>query len=789
MSNKFFAAFSMLMAGFFSVSAQRSIGNDAPTLYIIKWLKGKPVPSFEQGKVYLVEFGYVACPPCRAAIPHLTAVARKYRKDEKVEVVSIFTAESDTKNPGDLSYIKRIEDLTRFMGDKMDYAIAVDVPMQKTREAWGLQSTGFPAFFIINQEGKIAYNQTGSDVEMDFALDAIVNTGRYDARLFEKSEQKKEIDSFYTAWDKFDEQQQRLKQKGDYAEMIRNIDSALTTASIEKKNELLFDKFKTYLESKDSVAADNCLGEIIATRQGNWPQLNTQFQFLLPPSVNQVLPFNYERYLIIADRAVEELGTPFLKAEHLNIKANVIYGYKHNKEDAVTVLNKALKLVKDTHVAKDIKRVQEDIQQLEVKDERRKAADKDWQQLQHHLNEQSGEANKILLSKGNVPYQQYIAQHKRKQAEMAELFWRTYTEDERRIDAMFIFLQTNLTMVPWMSDITTDLADRLKEKEEKLREDYIKYSERQLAVGPGYFRSFPRDLKAEEQWEKTGNEMIEWAKQRATLQEKEAFDWDLFSRDWRTAAFTWVNMPYRDEKPVDEINALESDFWKGAAAQYWKQFWIRFNQHVVKYPSFPILVERAGDFISGTKSLAPELGKSYWQQIVDDYGNVQHPLAGEAGVQALYKRALDQLHISKIELKEAPVDMKFTSLDGREIDLANYRGKVVLIDFWASWCKPCVGEMPALKGIYDKYHDKGFEMIGICMDDEARRDEVKKLLAKNSLIGPQRFEGKGFDGDYYKQLYGIFGLPTIWLLDKEGKLVSTNARGEALEPLLRKCLE
>jgi hypothetical protein len=96
--------------------------------------------------------------------------------------------------------------------------------------------------------------------------------------------------------------------------------------------------------------------------------------------------------------------------------------------------------------------------------------------------------------------------------------------------------------------------------------------------------------------------------------------------------------------------------------------------------------------------------------------------------------------------------------------------------------------MPALKAVYDRYHDKGFEIIGICMDDESKREEVKKLLAKNSLLGPQRFEGKGFDGDQYKQLYGIFGLPTVWLLDKNGMLVSTQARGENLEPLLCKYL-
>jgi hypothetical protein len=97
-------------------------------------------------------------------------------------------------------------------------------------------------------------------------------------------------------------------------------------------------------------------------------------------------------------------------------------------------------------------------------------------------------------------------------------------------------------------------------------------------------------------------------------------------------------------------------------------------------------------------------------------------------------------------------------------------------------------EMPNLKAQYDKYHDKGLEMIGICMDDESEREKVKQLLAKNNITTSQRFEGKGFDGDYYRQLFSIKGLPTVWLLDKNGLLVSTEARGEQLEPLLRKSL-
>jgi len=90
--------------------------------------------------------------------------------------------------------------------------------------------------------------------------------------------------------------------------------------------------------------------------------------------------------------------------------------------------------------------------------------------------------------------------------------------------------------------------------------------------------------------------------------------------------------------------------------------------------------------------------------------------------------------------------------------------------------------------MYDKYRNQGFEVIGIAMDEESAKKRVQEILKKNNALWPQRFEGKGFSGDSYGLLYGINSLPTVWLIDKEGKIVDSNARGEKLEPLIRKYL-
>jgi thiol-disulfide isomerase/thioredoxin len=165
------------------------------------------------------------------------------------------------------------------------------------------------------------------------------------------------------------------------------------------------------------------------------------------------------------------------------------------------------------------------------------------------------------------------------------------------------------------------------------------------------------------------------------------------------------------------------------------------------------------------------------------------PLAGKAGIDALVKQAQAQFEADKTEAGEQAVKLEpFIALDGRQVDLASLREKVVLIDFWASWCKPCIASMPEIKAIYDKYHDKGLEVIGISLDNNDMKAQVKQVVDKQGLPWVQRFTGRGMD-DPFAKLYTISALPTVWLLDKNGKIVDQDARGERLEPLIRKYLE
>lgn len=140
------------------------------------------------------------------------------------------------------------------------------------------------------------------------------------------------------------------------------------------------------------------------------------------------------------------------------------------------------------------------------------------------------------------------------------------------------------------------------------------------------------------------------------------------------------------------------------------------------------------------------------------------------------------------ELSKKPFELAFTALDGRRVDLANLRGKVVLIDFWATWCGPCIAELPNVKKVYAEYSSKGFEIIGVSLDAEKDRQKFKDLVESEGVSWPQRFEGKGWK-DPLAESYTISGIPAMFLLDQDGMLVSTNARGEKLEQEVKSLLK
>jgi len=138
-----------------------------------------------------------------------------------------------------------------------------------------------------------------------------------------------------------------------------------------------------------------------------------------------------------------------------------------------------------------------------------------------------------------------------------------------------------------------------------------------------------------------------------------------------------------------------------------------------------------------------------------------------------------------IDLGTVPEAVQLEDLDGKAIDLAQYVGKKpVLIEFWATWCPPCMEELPNVRDNYDRYHDKGFDVVGISLD--RTKQDLEEFLTKEKLPWVTLYEEGGRHPAV--EFYAIESIPTVILVDKEGKVVSLNARGDELGELLAKLL-
>ncbi|HWB09360.1 MAG TPA: redoxin family protein [Pirellulales bacterium] len=131
------------------------------------------------------------------------------------------------------------------------------------------------------------------------------------------------------------------------------------------------------------------------------------------------------------------------------------------------------------------------------------------------------------------------------------------------------------------------------------------------------------------------------------------------------------------------------------------------------------------------------------------------------------------------------VTLDGTTTAGQAFDWASYRGKVVLIDFWATWCGPCVAELPNVRELYDKYHERGFDVVGISLDGD--REALDKFLSEKGIPWTTLHQAGGQHPA--AAFYGVSAIPTVLLVDRDGKVVSIRARGEELKRLLGELMQ
>lgn len=126
-------------------------------------------------------------------------------------------------------------------------------------------------------------------------------------------------------------------------------------------------------------------------------------------------------------------------------------------------------------------------------------------------------------------------------------------------------------------------------------------------------------------------------------------------------------------------------------------------------------------------------------------------------------------------------------LDGRTWSSEALRGRVVLVDFWATWCAPCLADLPRLKRLHARHAADGFTIIGVSLDRSSVRD-FRSWLQRQAIAWPQVREAGGYDSPLAR-LFGVESIPASFLFDRRGRLHATHLTGEALDARVRMLLE
>lgn len=180
---------------------------------------------------------------------------------------------------------------------------------------------------------------------------------------------------------------------------------------------------------------------------------------------------------------------------------------------------------------------------------------------------------------------------------------------------------------------------------------------------------------------------------------------------------------------------------------------------------------------------APDKAAAVIEQIKTDFPGTQMAAKADGMLESL--RSLKEAERLQSLLVAGAVfpDFEEKSLTGEPLSAAKYKGQVVLVDFWATWCPPCVAELPNVVAAYQKYHDKGLEIIGVSLDkDEAK---LKEFIAAKGMPWAQYFDGQGW-GNKLARKYGINSIPATILIGRDGKIIARDLRGAELEAELER---
>lgn len=205
----------------------------------------------------------------------------------------------------------------------------------------------------------------------------------------------------------------------------------------------------------------------------------------------------------------------------------------------------------------------------------------------------------------------------------------------------------------------------------------------------------------------------------------------------------------------------------------------------------------SGDYTAKVKAMIPEMGASLAALFATNFLNPETEMETILALAQKFEKERPNMKQGKIFVgnakrmrgiqigDEAP-EISLNSTAGQPVNLTSLRGKVVLIDFWASWCGPCRMENPNVVRVYNRFKEKGFEIYSVSLDRD--KNAWVNAIAKDGLIWSSHVSDLKYWQSVAAQAYGVNAIPATFLLDKDGKVIAKNLRGEALEKKLEEVL-
>jgi thiol-disulfide isomerase/thioredoxin len=282
---------------------------------------------------------------------------------------------------------------------------------------------------------------------------------------------------------------------------------------------------------------------------------------------------------------------------------------------------------------------------------------------------------------------------------------------------------------------------------------------------------------------------------RDLLLENRTMTWEGSLRTFRRSRVT--NAPQNDT--MNMIAGIATYIWKNDPA---RQQWLKAmkgkklnpDQQYTRDSLYTQVYKRQGDSIAAYIMAHPHTyasANSLWRVMYSDHAvkeaafNALNPAFRHLANVSGYKKRLDRT-ATQVSVGEMAPEISLPDTSGREVALSSLRGKVTLVDFWASWCGPCRRENPNVVAAYKKYHPKGLEIYAVSLDRD--KGHWTQAIEKDKLPWIQvsdllQWESKA------ARAYGVQGIPNNFLLNKDGKVIATNLRGKTLEGKLKGLLK